>query len=464
LYNRDLSAVTRILIAVGVLLALAVPCWADTADTTLLRLFLADGTALVSYGEFARFDDRVIFSMPVGGTSEQPRLQVVTIPARVVDWARTDRHTASARYQHYASTRGEADFSRLSADVARVLNEIALTTEPHRALQIAEKARQTLAEWPRAHYGYRQRDVREIVGLLDEAISDLRAAAGISAFDLTFVAMAGDVPLEPVQGMPAPREIVGQLLAVAKLAERSAERMALLQSALALLHEAASSIADGERMRDMVNAQIRTEQRIDEQYTNLSKRRLQTAARASARAKVRDLEAVLTRIARDDRKLGNRRPEVIQAVNASVNAHLDSARKLRLLRDQWMLRRAVYREYERSVSSSILQLVKAQPALDAIKRLDGPPPSSLGNLRLRLQGGSERLQRVSVPDEVRQAHDLLVSAWQFADMAVRTRQQAIGSGDISTAWRASSAAAGALMMLGRLQSELRTLLEPPQLR
>ena len=69
-----------------------------------------------------------------------------------------------------------------------------------------------------------------------------------------------------------------------------------------------------------------------------------------------------------------------------------------------------------------------------------------------------------MPDEVRSAHDLLVGAWQFADTAVRTRQEAIGSGDISAAWRASSAAAGALMMLGRLQNELRTLVEPPQLR
>ncbi|MGH7464721.1 MAG: hypothetical protein ACREK1_06065, partial [Longimicrobiales bacterium] len=172
----------------------------------------------------------------------------------------------------------------------------------------------------------------------------------------------------------------------------------------------------------------------------------------------------LQRIARDDRKLGGRRPDVIQALNASVGAHLDSARRLRLLRDQWMVRRATYREYERSVSSNVLQLVKSQPALDAIKRLDGPSPSSLSSLRVRLQGGAERLQRLTVPDEVRAAHDLLVGAWQFAETAVRTRQDAIGTGDMSAAWRASSAAAGALMMLSRLQGELRSFLEVPQLR
>jgi hypothetical protein len=455
--------VTRTLYALGLLLTLAASP-AAAADATLLRLFLADGTALVSYGEFARLDDRVIFSMPVGGTSEQPRLQVVTIPVKAVDWPRTDRYSASARYQKYASTFGEDDFARLSTDVARVLNDVALNPDPHRALQIAEEARRTLAEWPQAHYGYRQKDVREIIGLLDEAMSDLRAAAGVGAFDLTFVAFAPDVPTEHVYGMPAAPEMLTQILAVAKLAGRSAERMALLQAALALLNDSASSITDAARLRETIDAEIRQEVRVDVQYAKLTRRWLAMASRASSAARVRDLEGALERIARDDRKLGGRRPDVIEALNASMNAHLQDARKLRLLRDQWMVRRTAFREYEKSVSSSVLQLVKAQPSLDAIKRLDGPSPSALDGLHLRLLGGSDRLQRVRVPEEVRAAHDLLVGAWRFAETAVKTRQEAIGSGDMSAAWRASSAAAGALMMLSRLQGELRGILEPPQLK
>jgi hypothetical protein len=459
-----LRTVNRTLVALGLLLALAVAPASAAADATLLRLFLADGTALVSYGEFARLEDRVIFSMPVGGTRDAPRLQVITIPEGAVDWARTDRYTASARYQQYAATRGEADFARLSADVARVLNEVALTTEPQRALQIAEQARRTLADWPHAHYGYRQKDVREIVGLLDEAISDLRATAGVGEFDLTFVATPAEVPLEPLLGMPSPREIVGQLIAVSKLAERSSERIALMQTALALLVNSKPPIPGADRLRSAIDAEIRLELRIDDQYSRLSKRWLENSAKAAASARVRDLEKALERIARDDKRLGGKRPEVIQALNASVTSYLDTARRLRLLRDQWLLRRAVYREYESTVSSNVMQLVKAQPALDAIKRLDGPSPSQLANLRFRLQGGAERLRRFVVPPEVRDAHDLLIGSWQFAENAVRTRQEAIGSGDLSAAWRASSAAAGALMMLSRLQGELRALLEPPQLK
>jgi hypothetical protein len=445
-------------------LTLAAPRVSAASDATLLRLFLSDGTPLVSYGEFATVEDRVIFSMPVGGTAADPRLHVVSIPAKAVDWERTDRYAASARYQQYATTRGEDDFARLSSEVARVLNEVALATEPHKALQIAEQARQTLADWPRQHYGYRQREVREIVSLLDEAISDLRATAGVGAFDLSFVAMAADVPLEPVHGMPASREMVSQLISVAKLAERSSERVALLQSALILVNETTPITPDITALRRSITSSLEEEVEVDGKYAALSQRWLGAAAEAAGRARVRDVESILARIARDDQRLGYRRPEMVQALNASLRVHLENARRLRLLRDQWLMRRAAYRDYEKSVKGQILQLVKAQPALDAIKRLEGPPPSSLAALRGRLEGGADRLGRLTVSEDLRSAHDLLIGAWRFAETAVRTRQDAIGAGDMPRAWQASSAAAGALLMLSRVQGEIKRLLEPPQLQ
>jgi hypothetical protein len=455
-----------VLIRVATLAALTLilPRAATASDATLLRLFLSDGTALVSYGEFAKVEDRVIFSMPVGGTAVEPRLHVVTIPAKAVDWERTDRYSASARYQQYANTRGEDDFARLSDEVARVLNEVALATDPHKALQIAEQARQTLADWPRQHYGYRQREVREIVSLLDEAISDLRATAGVGAFDLSFVAVASDVPLEAVHGMPSPPQMAAQLIAVAKLAERSTERVALLQSALMLINETTPVPADLAALRPSITSMLVEEAKIDEKYAALSHRWLGAAAVASSRARVRDVESILARIERDDQRLGRQRPEIVQALNASLRLHLENARRLRLLRDQWLTRRAAYRDYEKSVKGQILQLVKAQPALDAIKRLEGPSPSVLAALRGRLEGGADRLGRLTVSEDLRGAHDVLVGAWRFAETAVRTRQDAIGAGDMPMAWRASSAAAGALLMLSRVQGEIRRLLEPPRLR
>ena len=59
-----------------------------------------------------------------------------------------------------------------------------------------------------------------------------------------------------------------------------------------------------------------------------------------------------------------------------MQAQLDRARRLRLLRDQWTVRRAVFRDYPRHVGSEGMQLVKLQPSLEAIRRLEGPDPPS----------------------------------------------------------------------------------------
>ena len=65
---------------------------------------------------------------------------------------------------------------------------------------------------------------------------------------------------------------------------------------------------------------------------------------------------------------------------------------------------------------------------------------------------------------MRAAHELLVTAWRFAENAAAERYAAVTSGDLAAAWQASSAAAGSLLLLGRAQAELRTALEPPRLR
>jgi hypothetical protein len=154
----------------------------------------------------------------------------------------------------------------------------------------------------------------------------------------------------------------------------------------------------------------------------------------------------------------------VQALRAQLEAQLESARHLRLLIDQWTVRRALYRQYERTIASQVLQLVNVEPSLEAIRKLEGPAPDRLVSLRSKLSGGAERLQRLTIPDVLRSTHELIISSWRFAEQAVNTRFAAIASGNVSTAWEASSAAAGALMMLSRAQQEIRKLVEPPRLQ
>jgi hypothetical protein len=436
------------------------------ADATLFRVFLRDGAALVSYGEFARVDDQVVLSMPVGGPADEPRLHVVSVPAAEVDWPRTERYAAAARAQRYAEARGEEDFERLSNDVARVLNEVALATDKNAALSSAQQARQTLANWPATHYGYRERDVREVVSVLDEAISDLRASAGRSDFNLALVAMPEETGYEPMLGAPSILEQIDATFRAARLTPHVADRVSLLQESIALVAEAGTALSSSEasRLRHLAEDQIRQEAVVDERYAALSRRFLASAVSAAGQARISDVERIITQVAKEDARLGQRRPEVVQALGASLQLQLDNARRLRLLRDRWQIRRTSYRQYQRTINSQLLQLVKIQSSLDAIRRLTGPSATVLVTLRSRLSGGADRLQRMMVPDYLRPTHELLVSAWRFAESAVDIRYEAVSSGNVTIAWQASSSAAGALLMVDRVQSEIRTLLEPPRLQ
>jgi hypothetical protein len=47
---------------------------------------------------------------------------------------------------------------------------------------------------------------------------------------------------------------------------------------------------------------------------------------------------------------------------------------------------------------------------------------------------------------------------------VDIRYSAVSSGDVNIAWQASSSAAGAILMVARVQQQIRALLEPPRLQ
>jgi hypothetical protein len=119
-------------------------------EATLFRVFLRDGSSLVSYGEFARVGDRVVFSMPTAATPNPP-LQLVNIPDDRVDWDRTNRYAESARADRYVATQAEADYVELSGVLTKALNEVSTVTEPNKRLALIENARRTLAEWSQNH-------------------------------------------------------------------------------------------------------------------------------------------------------------------------------------------------------------------------------------------------------------------------------------------------------------------------
>ncbi|MCA1649201.1 MAG: hypothetical protein LC753_02650 [Acidobacteria bacterium] len=445
------------------ILALAVSARASDADAVLYRIFLRDGLTVVSYGEFARVANRVVFSIPIGTDAAAPSLQLVSIPEATVDWEKTDRYAEAARARRYAETRGEADFTLLSSEVARVLNEVALTDDPTRRVALADYARKQLAQWPLVNYGYRSSDVAQLSALLDELVSDLRVAAGHSRFDLSLV--ANTVPPAYVPLLPGPglRESIEQAFIVAGVTPEPAERASLFQAILKTLEPQPNDLAWVPAIRARAVAELSAEQRTDERYKELSSRSLEAAAKRVKKADIRAIEALIRDVLKTDASLGHRRPHETAALLAVLDGRLNEARRLRLASDAWNLRVPVLRTYRRDSGRAIGQLRRSKKWLEEIRQLAGPSPQSLDRLAERLDRGRRELHGLTPPAEFQAAHEMLDAAYQMAARAGALRRAAVSANDMNLAWQASSAAAGALMLLDRARVDLDRLTAPPRI-
>jgi len=435
-------------------------------DATLLRVFLKDGSSLVSYGEPARVGDRVVFSMPTASMPNPP-LHLVNLSVDRVDWDRTERYASNARATHYLETRAEIDYLTLSNAMAEALNQVTLTSDPARRLAIVEQARRTLAAWPENHYNYRLSEVRQMLSMLDEAIADLRASTGARRFDLTLSASVDPLTIpEPLLPPPSPKEAIEAVLGAARVVDNPVERASLLTTALVSLERDKAVLpADWvAATRSETTAAIAEEARLDRSYTAVGTLTMTLAGRRARLADVRGLERLIARIHQRDAALGYKRPEAVTALLAAVEEKLDAARRLQLARDRWALRAPVYREYHVAMQQPIFLFARLKPSLENIKALSGSSPGSLATIERVVAQVLRLASAITPPDEFAAAHALLVSAVHLAGQAAQVRRDATLAGDMARAWDASSAAAGALMLGSRARTDIQTLLRPPQLR
>jgi hypothetical protein len=454
-------------------LASAAPAFAESV--TLFRVFLNDGTAVVSYGEYARVGDRIVFSMPIGSIDARsavgPNMHVVNLPVSAVNWTLTEKYARSARYAHYMENSAESDYAALAGDVAATLNAIVLAKDAKSRLEMAVAARRRLASWPKDHYGYRADDVREMLGLLDEAISGLRAAAGETSFTIDLVATQETASRDPFGDMallrtPTAGETIAHAMAAAKATDIAVDRVLILRSVVAALDDRRNPLpADwAGPAREWARRTIAKEARLERAYVSFTSAALKRASAAAVRADVRAIERVLATVVRRDAELGRARPEEINALIEQVRVQLDAARKLRLARDQWHERASSYRAYKKNIGPVLASMVRAQRSLDDIKRLAGSDATVLVGLGDRLAMHSKTLNGLAVPDELKPAHALLTSAVNLAETAVKTRRQAAVSGELPLAWDASSAAAGSMMLLTKAQEDMEAAVRLPEIR
>src|SRR5947207_5309747 len=101
---------------------------------------------------------------------------------------------------------------------------------------------------------------------------------------------------------------------------------------------------------------------------------------------------------------------------------------------------------------------------ESIRQLAGPEPRLLPRLEQRLVMARQQLAAITPPAELQPVHALFTSALQMAKRAASSRRNAISSGEMSLAWEASSAAAGALLLFQNAGEELDRLTTPPSNR
>ena len=435
-------------------------------DAPLFRVFLTDGTSLVSYGELARLDEgRVVFTMPTSASADHPQLHLINLSAERIDWRKTVDYAESARAARYVATRAETDYARLTGQVERMLNEVALTEDAHQRLAIVERARKVLADWPAGHYNYKLTDIRQMLGIIDEAIAELRAATGARRFDLALVA-----PLEPPKHVPllpppTAREVIEQTLSAANVADVPAERTSLLAAALVSLDRDAEALSPewAAATKAATSTSLSHELHVDRTYQALSARILKTASERARAADVRGVQQLVLQVKSEDKVLGERRPDAVLSLLAAVEERLDAARRFQLERDRWALKLPDIQKYRSSVNPLLRALRDIESRLEDIKTLAGSGPDALGAILRTAERILKRLETVRPPDDLLEAHGLLVSAAQLASSAARIRREAALTASMTRAWDASSAAAGSLMLAGRVQTEIQNASRVPQL-
>ena len=109
----------------------------------------------------------------------------------------------------------------------------------------------------------------------------------------------------------------------------------------------------------------------------------------------------------------------------------------------------MYRSYRRSMNGSFSMFKAATQPLEQVRAMTGPPADDIRALSKRLAGADRKIAKIMPPEELAASHALVRSAWELAQNAFRLRLQAVSGNNVIGAQQASSAAAGALMLVSQ---------------
>jgi hypothetical protein len=120
---------------------------------------------------------------------------------------------------------------------------------------------------------------------------------------------------------------------------------------------------------------------------------------------VTGVERVVRRVLREDDRLGQRRPNEMASALATLDATLDSARRLRLARDSFAARAAIC-ALQSAIAEPLVSDAHVARALDEIRRLAGPSQRAAQAAVGAVRRCRELARRHAVRPR-RRAHELL---------------------------------------------------------
>jgi len=444
--------------------ALAVAPVAGSAQVGLpdqtFRIFLYQGEPLPSYGDYAVVGDRVVFALPIGTAETEHQLQLMSLPVSSVDLDRTASYAFSLKAARYAASRGESEYLAMTEEVAAALEAVRGTEDPVERLELAERARARLLAWSGSSYAYRAEDIRQLTGLFDQVIGELRAAAGQAEFTLDLSSGPATPDLEPLLPVPTFRESIGLALMAARVADLTEERMAILRTA----ESVAGGAAGSETLRGEVTREIEAEVAAGPAYEALE---ADLIARAEAALDVGDIAAVerlRDELAVRDMGLGARRPGVVAALRERLVELLGATIAYRIELNRYAVGRAGRLAYEREIRPVLSGLDGLGPILEALRDRTGTAFWRLERSITRLEDMRAQFDDVRPPDDLSDLHATLASALMMArEACARWRRFVITTTD-TTAAEASTAAAASMMLTLQMREELVTRLYPPKAR
>ena len=451
LFHRRLSwrSVFGCYTLTATLIAAAGPVAAQApSPSATYRVFLKNGDALPSFGEAAVVAERIIFNLSIGGSDGPLTLQLISVPLPLIDMERTTRYADAMRAAFYAATRGEAEYSEVTAALSRDLEQLAKIQDRKQQLAVAEQLRLGLVAWPRSHFFYRARDIEKLVGLVGDVINELKVAVGEKTFALELTAGPPTPRREPLMVAPRLRESIALSLAASSVADIGEERLAILKSAAAI-----TPVEDRE-LAGTVARQLELELRAERSYEALAAGIRKRAQVAEAAGNATAIDRLETELLGRDQQFGFRRPKTVQ----------DLIEELRVARRSALARHEVQAKYVAVRRRLVDYEAAARPALSALDGLrsllqyyrdfravsyDRTVAAAERFDRLRAQ-----LEGVTPPPEASAIHATLISALRMAVEATARRREAAATNAMATMRAASSAAAGALLLGDRARADL----------